>query len=111
MQHRILAVAAPILLAITGLTRPPVLEAQTASAARPIKVATKLETLSRERAARWTAATPVIQCAPAPLTERPGSAAELRRPQVAPLEQAFLDAATVKRTFALRLQPLGRPIR
>jgi hypothetical protein len=112
MQYRIVsAVAAPVLLAVTVLTRPPLLDAQSASTARPITVATRLETLSRGRAARWTAAAPVIRCAPAPLTERPGSAAELARPHVAPLEEAFLDAATVKQTFAVRLQPLNRPIR
>lgn len=105
------AVAAPVLVAIAGLIRPPVLEAQTASTARPITAATRLETLSRRRAARWTAAAPAIRCAPAPLTERPGSPAELARPQVAPLEETFLDAATVKRTLAVRLQPLNQPIR
>jgi hypothetical protein len=112
MQYRIVpSVAAPVLLAVAGFVRPPALEAQTASAARPITVATRLETLSRERAARWTGAVRVIDCAPAPLTERPGSPGELARPHVVPLEEAFLDAATVKRTFAIRLQPLSRPIR
>jgi hypothetical protein len=112
MQYRIApAVAAPVLLAVAGFTRPPILEAQVASAARPVTVAMRLERLSRGRADRWTAAAPVIRCAPAPLTERPGSTAELARPHVVPLEEAFLDAATVKRTFAVQLQPLNRPIR
>jgi hypothetical protein len=110
MQNRIVPSMAA-LLAVAGFVHPPVLEAQTASAARPITVATRLERLSRERAARWTGAAPGIFCAPAPLTERPGSPGELARPHVVPLEEAFLDAATVKRTFAVRLQPLNRPIR
>jgi hypothetical protein len=109
MQYRIVpAVAATVLLAVAGLFRPPVLDAQTASAARPLTVATRLEALARGRAARWSAATPVLRCAPAPLTEPPGSATELGRPRVVPLEEAFLDAASVKRTFAARL---NRPIR
>ena len=112
MQYRmVFTVAAPVLLATAGLIRPPVLEAQTASAARPLTAATRLEALSRRRAARWTAATPAIRCAPAPLTERPDSPARVARPRVAPLEEAFLDAATVKRTLAVRLQPLNQPIR
>lgn len=112
MQYRIVpAVAAPVLLAVAGFTRPPVLPAQTASAARPIPAATRLEILTGERAARWAASAPVIRCAPAPLTEHPSSSGELARPRVAPLEEAFLDAATVKRTFAARVQPFNRPIR
>jgi hypothetical protein len=64
--------------------------------------AVQLQVLSRERALRWAATSPAMRCAPAPLTERPTAAAEFARPRVLPLEAAFLDAATVKRTFAAR---------
>lgn len=112
MRYRIVpAVAAPILLAGAGLVRPPALKAQIASAAHSIPATTRLEVLTSERAARWAASAPVIHCAPAPLTERPGSAGELTRPHVAPLEEAFLDAATARRTYAVRVPPLDRPIR
>jgi hypothetical protein len=75
------------------------LRAQAASAAPR---AVQLESLSRVRARHWAAMTPAIRCTPAPLTERPTAAAEFARPRVLPLEAAFLDAATVKRTFAAR---------
>jgi hypothetical protein len=56
--------------------------------------------LAADRAARWAAAAPVVHCSPAPLTERPQASGEFARPRVAPLEEAFLDAAMVKRTYA-----------
>ena len=102
MQHRPIALVAPlilVILGIAGLAGPPVVHAQVATAA---PLALQLESLSRERAQHWAAATPAIRCAPAPLTERPTAAAEFARPRVLPLEAAFLDAATVKRTFAAR---------
>ncbi len=112
MQYRIVpAVAAPMLLVVAGFTHASALQAQTASAARLIPAMTRLEKLTGERAARWAASAPVIRCAPAPLIEHPNSASALARPHVAPLEEAFLDAATVKRTYAVRVQPLSRPIR
>jgi hypothetical protein len=112
MRCRIVAaLATPILLAIVGFTRPPALEAQAASSRRPLTVAARLGALARERAARWAGAGPVIHCAPAPLTERPGSSAEFARPSVAPLEEAFLDAATVTRTYATSAEPLARRAR
>jgi hypothetical protein len=104
-------VAALLLLAVIGLTRPPRLEAQAASAVRTTTSATRLEALSAERAQRWSAAAPVLHCGPAPLTERPGWAGELARPHVTPLEEAFLDATIVKRTFAAGTQPVSRPFR
>jgi hypothetical protein len=105
------ALAAPVLFAIAGFTRPSQLQAQAASVTRPINAATQLGALSRERAVRWAGARPVIHCSPAPLTERPGAAAEFARPQVTPLEEAFLDAAIVKRTYAAWVAPLNRPVR
>ena len=99
MQHRAIALVAPLVLGIAGLAVPPALHAQAATAAHR---AVQLGFLSRERARHWAATTPAIRCAPAPLTERPTAAAEVARPLVVPLEAAFLDAATVKRTFAAR---------
>jgi hypothetical protein len=98
MQHRAIALVAPLVLGLAGLAVPPALRAQAATAPRVVQ----LESLSRERARHWAAMTPAIRCAPAPLTERPTAAAEFAQPRVLPLEAAFLDAATVKRTFAAR---------
>jgi hypothetical protein len=110
MQYRIIPPAVgSVVLASAGFSRPAA--AQAASAAAAIPAAVRLEALARERAARWADAAPVIHCGPAPLTERPGSAGELARPHGAPLEEAFLDAAIVKRTFAGGTQPLHRPFR
>jgi hypothetical protein len=102
MQHRAIALVAPVLLGFAGLAAPSAAEAQAATARAPTFRAVHLEALSRQRVQQWAATTPRIQCAPAPLTERPTAGAEFARPQVAPLEAAFLDAATVKRTFAAR---------
>ncbi len=99
MQHRAIALVAALVLGIAGLSVPRALHAQTATAAPRV---VQLESLSRERARQWAATTPAIRCAPAPLTERPAAAAEFARPRVLPLEAAFLDAVTVKRTFAIR---------
>lgn len=55
-----------------------------------------LDILARERAERWAGSAPSIHCAPAPLTERPGAAAQESRPPVLPLESAFLDAVSVR---------------
>jgi hypothetical protein len=99
MPHRAIALVAPLVLALAGVVVPPALQAQAATA---VPRAVELESLSRERARRWASTTPAIRCAPAPLTERPTAAAEFARPRVPTLEAAFLDAATVKRTFAAR---------
>ena len=99
MQHQALALVAALVLGMAGAAVPAALRAQAAPAAPR---AVQLESLSRERVRHWAATTPAIRCAPAPLTERPTAAAEFARPRVLPLEAAFLDAATVKRTFAAR---------
>ena len=106
MQHRAIALVAPLVLGLAGLAVPPVLHAQAAAAAPR---AVELESLSRERARHWASTTPAVRCAPAPLTERPTAATEFARPRVLPLEAAFLDAATVKRTFAARGGRVPRP--
>src|SRR5215210_5125835 len=59
-----------------------------------------LSALANYRAVRWASASPVIHCAPAPLTERPGVQSELARPAVVPIEEAFADAQSVKRAIA-----------
>ena len=108
MQSRIkAALTAPMFVAAAGLATPAALPAQAASA-RPSPAVLQLGTLSRERAERWADATPAIHCAPAPLTERPAAAGEVNRPHVAPLEEAFLDAAIVRRTFATRASQRAR---
>jgi hypothetical protein len=91
-----------LFLGFAGVAAPSVVHAQADAARAPVPRAVQLESLSRERVRQWAATTPRLLCAPAPLTESPTAGAEFARPRVAPLEAAFLDAATVKRTFAAR---------
>ena len=106
MQYRTMALMALLFLGFAGLATPSGVCAQAGATRAPASRAVQLESLSRERVRQWTATTPRIRCAPAPLTERPTAGAEFARPRVAPLETAFLDAATVKRMFAARDQRL-----
>src|ERR1700694_4102119 len=108
MQSRIkAALTASIFLALAGVATPRTLSAQTVSA-RPSPAVLQLGALTRERAERWADATQAIPCSPAPLADRPAAAGEVGRPHVAPLEEAFLDAAVVKRTFASRASRRAR---
>jgi hypothetical protein len=108
MQHRTtVSFVLPGLITLAGITRPSVLPAQAQATTRPSDMTLQLGALARARAVRWAATTPRIHCAPAPLTERPGRAAELARPRVVPLEETFLDAARVKRTMARVTRPVG----
>jgi hypothetical protein len=102
MQFPITFMVAPVVLAITTLVHPSDLQGQAPAERAVSPTAARVGVLSWKRAIHWASAGPVIHCGPAPLTERPGAAAELARPRVAPLEAAFLDAATVKRTLAAR---------
>jgi hypothetical protein len=103
MRHRIHAVIAPALVTTAVLIHPVELPAQSASPDPGVQ----LTALAAQRAAAWKRAAPVIHCGPAPLTERPEAAAELARPQHAPLEAAFLDAQRVKRVLASHRFPTG----
>lgn len=94
-------IMAPMVLAL-GMSRAATLEAQSATPRGAKDSATRLTLQARQRAVEWREASPVIHCGPAPLTERPGASAEVARPHVAPLEQAFLDAAMVRRDIAAR---------
>jgi hypothetical protein len=100
MRHRT-TVIAPMLVAL-GLSRGGVLQAQSPTFGPVTQTTARLAARSRERAREWNDAAPVIHCGPAPLTERPSASAEAARPHVAPLEQAFLDAALVRREIAAR---------
>lgn len=101
MQHpTAFAHALPVLAGLAGLIPTTVAQAQKAQAVPAHHLAVELSHRARMRAVRWAREAPVIHCGPAPLTERPGAARELARPRVVPLEEAFLDAATVKRTLA-----------
>jgi hypothetical protein len=66
-----------------------------------------LSALSQYRAVRWATSVPAIPCAPAPLTERVGVQAEYNRPHVVPLEEAFADAQSVKRSAAYRARAVA----
>lgn len=98
-----MAMMAPVVVAL-GISRAPVLQAQSPAFGSADETAARLANRSKERAREWDQATPVIHCAPAPLTERPDVAAEAERPRLAPLEQTFLDAAIVRREVAARSQ-------
>src|SRR3954470_3426301 len=80
-----------------GMTRAAVLEAQSTKFGSTIDAATRLAIRSQQRTSASKDAAPIMHCAPAPLTERPGASADAARPHLAPLEQAFLDAAVVRR--------------
>jgi len=101
MQHRARTLIAPLMVGIAAIAAPAALPAQGAAVAPAVATA-QLEALSRERERRWLATRPTIECAPAPLTERPTASAEFARPRPVPLESAFLDATIVKRTVAAR---------
>jgi len=100
MRHRT-TVIAPMLVAL-GISRGGVLQAQSPTFGLATHTTARLAARSRERAREWNDAAPVIHCGPAPLVERPGASSEAARPHVAPLEQAFLDAALVRREIAAR---------
>src|SRR4051812_31863070 len=85
-----------------GMTRAAVLEAQSTRLGSTSDTATRLAIRSQQRTSAWKDAAPIIHCGPAPLTERPGASADAARPHLAPLEQAFLDAAVVRREIAAR---------
>jgi hypothetical protein len=101
MKHRTSA-ALSLIFGIGAFAATPALEAQAASPQTPVSVALQLQSLAHDRARLWAATAPTIRCASAPLTERPTASAEFARPAVLPLETAFLDAAAVKRTLAVR---------
>ena len=101
MQRRTpFAHALPVLVGLAGLIAPTLAQAQGAQVVPANHSAAELSHRARMRAVRWAREAPVIHCGPAPLTERPGTARELARSRVVPLEEAFLDAANVKGTLA-----------
>ena len=84
------------------------LQAQTAESGPESTTALRLGVLAHQHSNDWARSTPVIHCGPAPLTERPGAAAEFSRPRVVPLETAFLDGVTAKGMVTLRFRGLPR---
>jgi hypothetical protein len=103
MYRFIRNLTAPTVGAIITLGAPASGHAQSPSSQQESATAALLDVLARDRAARWSSSAPLIHCAPAPLTEQPGVAAESSRPAVLPLETAFLDAASVKRMMVARI--------
>ncbi len=108
--HRFAVAMGALIFSVTGSIRATPLNAQATISAGSVAISrlgemppvTLLAALSRYRATRWANASPVIHCAPAPLTELPGARSEFARPHVIPLEEAFADAASVKRAIAMR---------
>jgi hypothetical protein len=103
MYRFIRDLTAPTVGAIIVLGAPTSSPAQSPSPRQESATAALLDVLARERAAGWSSSVPEIHCAPAPLTEQPGAAAERSRPAVLPLETAFLDAETIKRMIVARI--------
>jgi hypothetical protein len=110
MQRHRFAVTMGAFFAVTGFIWATPLNAQAAIPAGSVAISrlgelppvNLLAALSRYRVTRWANASPVIHCSPAPLTELPGARSEFARPHVIPLEEAFADAASVRRAVALR---------
>jgi hypothetical protein len=94
------------IVALATSTAPPDLSAQSRVAVDSSPLSGQptelLSALSQYRAIRWATAAHMLHCSPAPLTERPGIEADFVRPHVAPLEEAFADAQSVKRAVAVR---------
>ena len=99
-------ISLPATLAVAALVMVPALHAQAEFAApantTQLSATSLLTALSHYRAVRWASASAVVHCSPAPLTERPGFRDEVARPHVVPLEEAFADAASVKRAMEYR---------
>ncbi len=109
MRYTVCSLIAPALVLTSVLIYPENLAAQAAAVSG---TGQQVAALAHRRAAAWKQSAPAIHCGPAPLTERPGAAAELDRPHLAPLEAAFLDAQRVKRRLAgqaVPIQPRRRP--
>ena len=107
MQYRSLAIIISSgVIGLTSLGGAPRLHAQARFAAESSRLGlpptSLLSALSQYRAVRWATSAAVIHCAPAPLTERPGTQAEYARPHVVPLEESFADAQSVKRSMSYR---------
>jgi hypothetical protein len=112
MQYRSFApIIALGIIGLASLASAPSLGAQARFAAesRPLALGPTelLSALSQYRAVRWATSVPAIPCSPAPLTERVGVQAEYARPHVVPLEEAFADAQTVKRSLAYRARSVA----
>lgn len=112
MHYRSLAtIISSVAIGISATVAAPSLHAQAPFAAQPgpaaLSAASLLTTLSNYRAVRWASAAGVIRCSPAPLTERPGIQAEFARPHVAPLDEAFADAQSVKRAIEYRARSVA----
>lgn len=97
-MRSIISLAIPAVFGIAGSVASSELQAQAFVERRVSATAIQVAALSQERAEQWARTAPLIRCAPAPVSERPGAAAELQRPHIAPLEAAFLDAQKVKRS-------------
>ena len=94
--------AAPVAFVLLTLLGVTTLRAQASAGESESATAAILDVLAHQRAAQWTSSAPLIRCAPSPLTEQPGAAAQESRPAVLPLETAFLDAASVKHMMVAR---------
>jgi hypothetical protein len=112
MQYRSFApIISSGVIGLASLAGAPGLGAQARFAAEssPLALAPTelLNALSQYRAVRWATSVPAIRCSPAPLTERVGVQADYNRPHVVPLEEAFADAQSVKRSTAYRARAVA----
>jgi hypothetical protein len=112
MHHdRLTTIISSAAVVLAGLTAAPAIQAQARFASQPtsshLAAPALLSALANYRAVRWASASPVIHCAPAPLTERPGAQLELARPAVVPMEESFADAQSVRRAIAYRMRAVA----
>jgi hypothetical protein len=105
-RHRLTTIMSSAAIGAVVLIAVPDARAQARFASEPtsahLAAPALLSALANYRVVRWASASPVIHCGPAPLTERPGVQFEMARPGVAPIEEAFADAQSVKRAIAYR---------
>jgi hypothetical protein len=112
MHYRMLTIAISCgAVAVAGVMAVPSLHAQARFSSEhsspQLSAPALLSALASYRAVRWASASAVIHCSPAPLTEPPGAQSEIARPRVAPLEEAFADAQSVKRAVAYRARAVA----
>jgi hypothetical protein len=112
MRHdKLSSLMSSITIGIAALASARALHAQARFASEPLPsqlaAPALLSALANYRSVRWASASPLIHCGPAPLTERPGAQAEMARPRVLPIEEAFADAQSVKRAVAYRLRAVA----
>ena len=85
-MRSIISLAIPAVFGIAGSVASSELQAQAFVERRVSATAIQLAALSQERTEQWAKTAPLIRCAPAPVSERPGAVSALLRERVAERE-------------------------